>query len=1375
MLALFALSHPRGFVQQWILALAAAVSLAVPLASAQQTEDETLAGQLLQAGLNHANQGQWAASEEQLTRCLAVLQRVYPADRFPAGHLDQVVAHTLLAHAQEQQGKLVPALRGYAAAVKMLHGLYPAEQHAKGHPQLAQGLSTLAFFLSNHGMPQQSREHYEKSLAMYAAAYRQEQSPDWLAAYASACGNYGGALWALGEADKALPHMELAVLLDEELYPPAKYPQGHPRLAVGLENLAVIQEALHDFPAALATNRKVLAIRERAYPRDKFPSGHEKLARSHLSLAILLRKSGQLEQAAAERATALSAIERLHPAGHLITVQALNEQGLAAAEAGDAAAAIVALQKAIAVGERAFGDKADLDQQRAITVTLANLGSVLKNEGRYTEALQTLLKHQAAVERLYPAANYPQGHADLAHAQTSLANLRHSMGDFAAAREHHEQALAMLRRLFPPERFPRGHELLETELSSYGVFLNVTGDSAGALALHKEALAMVDRLWPEPNHPKRLRKLGGTLDNYGAALLAQRDFRGAERATRQSLAAYEQLYSKADFPNGHPDIALTLSNLGKCLSDVGDFARARACSVRAIEMYKASYPPDKFPQGHPDWASALSNLGLKLHEQGERVEGKQYLQQALAMRQRLFPDSLYPNGHPELAISLVNLATANINGANSTELSQAIAHLRQALAMKEKLYAPELFPRGHESTVNSLINLADALLAAGETREAGVHAERAVDMQRGLAAGNLASLGLASAVTKLGQVRSRLGDRDGKLALYREALEISQQCYPESAFPLGNRALVTALNNLGMTLLERGEGEEGRALLAKATAMEERLAEAILQSASETQGVFYAEYHLGAPDHLLSVWPADADLETLYGHVWRRRGAVAREMAARKLAVTAGDPQARKVFDQYLQVRRQFALAATSGDAGSALRRERLAALARQKEDLERQLGEAATRTPAADASPARLAAALPATDAYLEIVQYTRFDLSRAAAAPDPKDRNQLEYDAFILARGQPLKRVRLGGAREIDRLVDVWLKAIEAGDDEQAARELSARLWQPLAAELPAGTQTIWLCPDGWLALLPWPALWTSPRERLVEKYTLALVPHGPQLLAQLEAADQRAPAPDAKASAGLIVGGVDYGQQPAATTGSGQRRIWPGLPGSSREIQDVSQAAGGQPVVLEGTAAEAARVVEELPKAAWAHLATHGYSHKGDRPAESRRNPLLDTGLVLAGANRPPAVDSLGIPLREPGLLTAETIAALPLERLRLVVLSACETGVGTQAPGEGVFSLPRAFHQAGAQCVVASLWQIDDDATAALMKLFYHYHWNDQKPPAEALRQAQLTLLRRPELTQALARTRGLGSVPVELSKQPAARDAKVLTRNWAAFVVWGHGR
>jgi CHAT domain-containing protein len=147
-------------------------------------------------------------------------------------------------------------------------------------------------------------------------------------------------------------------------------------------------------------------------------------------------------------------------------------------------------------------------------------------------------------------------------------------------------------------------------------------------------------------------------------------------------------------------------------------------------------------------------------------------------------------------------------------------------------------------------------------------------------------------------------------------------------------------------------------------------------------------------------------------------------------------------------------------------------------------------------------------------------------------------------------------------------------------------------------------------------------------------------------------------------------------------------------------------------------------------------------------------------------------------ERGILTAEAVVSLRLEDLDLTVLSACETGLGATAGGDGVFGLQRAFHVAGARNVIASLWRVDDAATAALMALFYRKLWLENRPPLQALREAQLYIYSHPEQIKGLAGLRGIDFTAKDLPKvtpTPSAKDAHAHTSQWAAFMLSGTGK
>ena len=196
--------------------------------------------------------------------------------------------------------------------------------------------------------------------------------------------------------------------------------------------------------------------------------------------------------------------------------------------------------------------------------------------------------------------------------------------------------------------------------------------------------------------------------------------------------------------------------------------------------------------------------------------------------------------------------------------------------------------------------------------------------------------------------------------------------------------------------------------------------------------------------------------------------------------------------------------------------------------------------------------------------------------------------------------------------------------------------------------------------------------------------------------------------------------------------------------------------------------------LQKSRYAHLATHGFfapaelksalaSRSGDEKlfgqgGVSGWHPLLLSGVVLSGANKEAK------PGEEDGILTALEVSEMDLSGLELAVLSACETGLGQEASGEGLLGLQRTFQVAGTRSVVASLWKVPDRATQALMAEFYRVAWDRKTVVSrvEALRQAQLAMLREGD-------KRGM------LRRDKQDKSERVPPYYWAAFVLSGDWR
>jgi CHAT domain-containing protein len=256
----------------------------------------------------------------------------------------------------------------------------------------------------------------------------------------------------------------------------------------------------------------------------------------------------------------------------------------------------------------------------------------------------------------------------------------------------------------------------------------------------------------------------------------------------------------------------------------------------------------------------------------------------------------------------------------------------------------------------------------------------------------------------------------------------------------------------------------------------------------------------------------------------------------------------------------------------------------------------------------------------------------------------------------------------------------------------------------------QRWFVSPDGELSRIPFAALPSpaSSDQRLVETIQLRLITTGRDLVPLPQ------PAARPPAQQPVVVADPEFGGDTP----------WRRLPGSAAEGQQISQQIGGR-LYQRQQATTAALQRSNSPKLL--HVASHGYlpspkapktaappPPRGSRsafagPPGSREDAMLNSGIVLAGANRRARPSGSITNEQESevddGYLTAREAAQLQLEGTELVVLSACDTASGEQRTGEGVYGLQRGLTVAGARSTLLSLWKVDDAATAHFMRRYY----------------------------------------------------------------------
>ena len=396
--------------------------------------------------------------------------------------------------------------------------------------------------------------------------------------------------------------------------------------------------------------------------------------------------------------------------------------------------------------------------------------------------------------------------------------------------------------------------------------------------------------------------------------------------------------------------------------------------------------------------------------------------------------------------------------------------------------------------------------------------------------------------------------------------------------------------------------------------------------------------------------------------------------------------------------------------------------LTQEKERLERELIRKLPKGTLQALRTAPVQTLLSPDEVFLDIYRYQHVL---------PGSQPEARYAVVVVSSNGPPQLIPLGSAAEAENTLRQWRNDVVLKHSvSDAWRRLVKLVWQPIAAHLPQGVHKIWLSPDAELARLPWHLLPDSspqtPRVQLTQIDSA-------RALARLRQVRTR----DLPPSSLLLAGGIDFGPTATASDDQQQRRTYGFLKETLEEVNQLRQAGqahGFAITMLSGNQATKEAIIAHLPGATYIHLATHGFFDQRQLTAmpssersqahvvlathlvQSDRNPLVESGIVLAGANRRHRQDA-----HAPGLLTAEELVGINLQQARLVTLSACETGRGEEITGQGVIGLRASVMAAGAHSMLMSLWKVPDDATRAFMQAFYKYLW-EENSAATALRMA-----------------------------------------------------
>ena len=893
---------------------------------------------------------------------------------------------------------------------------------------------------------------------------------------------------------------------------------------------------------------------------------------------------------------------------------------------------------------------------------------------------------------------------DLGYSLYYLAWFKQEQADYPAAKALFDRALAILGKgtdVLTRDRYQNG-------LALYHDLLLSTGDFSRAQAVAEEAFKIRQELY-SPEH------WGGSLTRIGVSRANRGDFAGAIPFLERAVATREKLLGPEN-----PSVALSLRFLANVVEMLGDYEAAKPLYERTLKIFEKSQGAEGLV------AYTMLDLGGMLEKMGDYAEAKVLAERAV----RFYEDKGGEADDPDLAYALSvqgEMLRKTGDGAAAKPLFQ------RALAIVEKYSGP-----------------AD-------------HFE------------------VADSLSSLGTLLQETGDLAGARPLLERAAAIK-----EKIFGPGHPIVAGSLNDLAKLRWMEGNPAAALDLVLRAEEIGREHQRLTSRSLTERQALRYASVRTSGLDLALTLAAVGGDSASARG-AWnalvRSRALVLDEMAGRHRTLAENrDPATAALSRKYTSATQRLANVTVRGpgDLSADLYRKLVDDTRQEVENAERALAEASLafrqELSGARVGPAEVASALPPGTVLVAFARYQRQEHEGEAVS---------SYLALIINSGQqdPVV-VPLGSVREIEPLISRWSQdASRPQGSEQDYRAggqaLREKVWDPLVSQM-GNARRVFIVPDGALNLVSFGALPVGSDSYLMENGPIVhylsaerdLIPtttpgSGGGILAMGGPAyDETSPfaslAPRKAARSGkptpvIVAEARPYRGQRSAC-GDFQSAHFSLLPAATREAKEVAALWRTESLVtaavspeapgalcLTGAKATEAAFKTKAPGHRILHLATHGFflggkcesaldssrgigglqpSDKTPPPPSTGENPLLLSGLALAGANHR---DAAG-PDEEDGILTAEEIAAMDLAGTEWAVLSACDTGIGEINAGEGVFGLRRAFQVAGARTVIMSLWSVEDESARQWMKALYEGRLLKHLDTAEAVRNASLTVLK-----------------------------------------------
>jgi CHAT domain-containing protein/Tfp pilus assembly protein PilF len=798
-----------------------------------------------------------------------------------------------------------------------------------------------------------------------------------------------------------------------------------------------------------------------------------------------------------------------------------------------------------------------------------------------------------------------------------------------------------------------------------------------------------------------------TLNDIGAYYYFAGEYPKSEPYYLRALKMRKKILGEEN-----PEVAISFNNLGLLYMDMGNFPKAEPFFEKALDIRK------KTLGSHPYVADSYNNLGLLFYFMGSYKKTEPLYQNALQIRIQVLGAE-----HPDVAASFVNLGELYMEMGKYSESEQ---YYLKGLDLWKKSLGDN-----HPDLAISYNSLAILFRDSGKFLKAEEFFLKAEKIRNE----TLGQFHLDVAFTKLylAGLYQKMGLYDKAEQNYLQALDIHKKALGENHPVTGQN-----LHELGLLYFQKGENIQSKLCFMKGWENSLYQFEKNFPYFSEEEKTKF----LSKQEILLEVLKSflinqNVSNPSLTGNLYDQQLftkaiLLNSQLKWKRQIKNSGDPGLIKLFNTWEATRTNLSRLYASKDSSERLG---ISSLEKRAEKLEKILSQRSTTfamlTDRKQIVWQEIQKSLKTGEAAIEIIRSFKYGTTKFII--DTSDilkksysiqglSDSVQYVALIVKKDLLYPEMVI--LNEGNKMEQFALNNYKRCIERQKLDSLSyATYWKAISDNLGTSIKKIYFSPDGVFHSLNLNTLFNPQNNKyLLDEKEVQIVTSSKDLVEKQKELNSQFSA--------VLMGAPDFYFLPGnknsffsilddknieIVNSIGWKGIISDLPGTETEIKKIGhileQGGWNLKIYLDQKANEENLKKVIHPKLL--HLATHGF-FQTDSSKES--NPLLRSGLLLTSSGS--TLDGYKSKKGEDGILTAYEAMNLDLENTDLVVLSACETGVGQLKNGEGVFGIQRAFKVAGAKSTIMSLWKVDDDATQELMVNFYK-NWLGSKPKGKKI--------------------------------------------------------